>query len=93
MDVGDLGVCFEGIAKGKAGEEILDKWAEIRRGMWVDYIDPFSSSNFLRVSSANPDTAAEEDEFMSLLKKAEHDPEIKKQIDQVSSAILVLVSS
>ncbi|KAH8594079.1 hypothetical protein B0O99DRAFT_662349 [Bisporella sp. PMI_857] len=81
VDVGGLGECFEGIVKGKAGDEILDKYDEVRREMWHGYINSYSSNNFLRVSATDPDTAVETDEFLKLAKKAETDVETKKELD------------
>ena len=83
IDVGGLFDCLDGIDKGKADESILDKYDEIRRKIWHDIIDPVSSGNFLRVSSKDPDTALESDEFLQMCEKANHDPEVKKEIDQV----------
>lgn len=47
VDVAGLTQCLVGIERGWAGEEILDRYCEVRRGKWRDFINPISSDNFL----------------------------------------------
>ena len=86
VDVGGLAECFIGIATSKAGDEILDKYDEVRRQVWHDLLNPGSSSNFLRVSATDPETALEKDEFLALLaalELASGDSVQRKEFDEV----------
>lgn len=88
VDVGGLAECFEGIRKGVANEGILDKYDEIRRKMWHEIINPVSSSNFLRVSATNPETATVGDEFLKMVDEARRDQGIRDELDKVSLLVL-----
>lgn len=90
VDVGGLAECFEGIQKGVANESILDKYDEIRRKMWHEIIDPVSSSNFLRVSATDPETATVKDEFLKMVDEARRDQGIRDELDKVSSFFSLL---
>jgi 2-polyprenyl-6-methoxyphenol hydroxylase-like FAD-dependent oxidoreductase len=68
VDVGGLAECLEGIATGVADDKILDLYDSVRKAKWEDVINPISSSNFLRVSATDPETAIEKDEFLALVK-------------------------
>jgi len=83
VDVGDLGVCLEGINDGVAENDILEKYCEIRRQKWREVIDPISSGNFLRVSATDPDRAREVDPFLNMVKQMETDNELRKKFDAV----------
>lgn len=93
VDVGGLAECFEGIATGQADKSILDKYDEVRRGLWHSVINPISSSNFLRVSATDPETAAEKDEFLAMIETAGHDMEVRKELDDVSSHYTCLLGT
>ena len=99
VDVGGLFDCLNGIATKQADESILDKYDEVRRHIYHSIIDTISSSNFLRVSAMDPETASQTDEFLALCVRAENDLEIRKEIDQVctegprSSRMLLLTYS
>ncbi|KAL3417300.1 FAD binding domain-containing protein [Phlyctema vagabunda] len=82
VDVGGLAECFEGIVSGRADDSILDKYDEVRRRIYHDLIDTISSSNFLRVSATDPDTAVEKDEFLALVNKAKDDPQTKRRLNE-----------
>lgn len=90
VDVGGLAECLEGIQQGLADDTILDKYDEVRRDIYNNVINPVSSSNFLRVSSQDPDKALETDETLKMFERANHDPEVKKQVDAVRSELRVL---
>jgi 2-polyprenyl-6-methoxyphenol hydroxylase-like FAD-dependent oxidoreductase len=64
VDVGGLAECLVGIEGGLAGEEILDRYDAVRRGLWEEVINVVSSDNFLRVSATDPGKALVEDEFL-----------------------------
>ncbi|KKY27067.1 hypothetical protein UCRPC4_g01292 [Phaeomoniella chlamydospora] len=83
VDVGGLADCLEGIHKGSAHPDILDKYDEVRRHLWHTIINPVSSSNFLRVSSKDPDETARTDETIQLFRRANEDLVTKKQVDEV----------
>ena len=87
VDVGGLAECLEGIATCQADDSILDKYDEVRREIWHSIINPVSSSNFLRVSATDPETAMEKDEFLAMVETAGHDPKVRKELDDVSSKI------
>lgn len=84
VDVGGLAECLEGIARGQADDNILDKYDEVRRELWHSVINPISSSNFLRVSATDPETAIEKDEFLAMVETAGHDSKVRKELDDVS---------
>jgi len=80
VDAGNLGDCLIGLAKGIAEDSILDKYDEIRRAAWHDVINPMSSSN---ITSMQYDPNEGLDEFLQLIRKAEKDPELMKQLFKV----------
>lgn len=80
VDVGGLYDCLAGIWDGKADESILDLYSEKRIEKWKTLIDPISQDNFRRVSDSDPATRFERDEFLQLCKKAEDDPELRKEL-------------
>lgn len=84
VDVGGLAECLEGIAAGVAEDAILDLYDEVRRKKWEDVINPISSSNFIRVSATDPETAAEKDEFLAMVEKSITDKDLRKEMDAVS---------
>jgi len=77
VDVGGLSQCLIGISQGKATDKILDKYDEVRRGVWHNIINPVSSGNFVRVSS-DPDVIADTDELIQMSLKAWDDDEVLK---------------
>jgi len=66
-----------------ASDSILDKYSEIRREIYNNFIDPISSSNIRRLWQ-DPDKALEEDKFLKLCRAAMTDPEVFKQLGLVS---------
>lgn len=85
VDVGALFDCLIGIHDGKADDDILDKYDEIRRFIFHRYIDRRSSKNMRRLFSLNPDTAAEDDAFLKLLNELNGKPKESKAFQLVSS--------
>ncbi|KAJ3539131.1 hypothetical protein NM208_g5614 [Fusarium decemcellulare] len=86
LDVGGLADCFIGYYHGKAGDEILDTYARVRREIFLKYIDPRSIKNLNRVATADPWTILETDKFFGLLKDLQKDEdEMKKFLLKVSS--------
>ena len=88
VDAGGLADCLEGIATGQANEDVLKKYDEMRRQIYANVMDPISSSNFLRISSQEPEKTAQKDEFLALVRQANNNPAVKKQVDEVSDLIL-----
>ncbi|RGP67312.1 3-3-hydroxyphenylpropionate 2-hydroxylase [Fusarium sporotrichioides] len=73
LDVGGLADCFIGYAKGLAGKDILDKYAQVRRDIFVKYVDPRSMKNLNRVATSDPFTVLETDKFFNILKDLQKD--------------------
>ena len=73
LDVGGLADCFIGYYEGKAGEEILDTYAEVRRDIFLKYVDARSIKNLDRVRKADPWTIADTDKFFGIIKKINQD--------------------
>jgi 2-polyprenyl-6-methoxyphenol hydroxylase-like FAD-dependent oxidoreductase len=87
VDVGGLAECLIGVQNGWAGDEILDKYDEIRREKFQEVINPVSSSNFLRVSATDPGEALVKDEFLMMVEKARTDKETREELDQVCTEL------
>ncbi|KID62178.1 hypothetical protein H634G_00242 [Metarhizium anisopliae BRIP 53293] len=86
LDVAGLADCLIGYYEGKADEDILDAYAEIRREKFLQFIDRRSRKNLNRISKTNADTALETDPFLALLKGMEGNAdETKKFLLKVSS--------
>lgn len=71
LDAGGLAECLVGLYEGKAGEEILDVYARVRREKFVEYIDKRSTKNLRRLSKTDPWTVIETDKFFGILKELE----------------------
>lgn len=82
-DLGSLFDCLNGIHQGLADDDILDRYAEIRRKIYFDVIDPLSRENFRRLWAQDPDKAKDNDEFFKVLTKAEKDQELAKGLTSV----------
>jgi hypothetical protein len=79
IDVGGLADCLIGIYEGKAGEDILDVYAEVRREKFLKYVDARSIKNLDRVSKSDPWTVLETDKFFNILRDLEGDAEATKR--------------
>ncbi|PWI72817.1 monooxygenase [Purpureocillium lilacinum] len=79
LDVSGLADCLAGVYEGKAGDEILDAYARVRRQKFVDFIDRRSRKNMNRISKTDADTALETDPFLRLLKAMEGDGDRTKE--------------
>lgn len=82
-DIDAVYCCLLGIYEGKADEAILDKYSEIRRQKFINFVNPASSRNITLLFSTNPDTALEDSEFLKQCVKAEKDPEFLAQFSLV----------
>ena len=65
MDVGNLYDCLYGMHKGLVDESILDRYSEVRRNVYLNFVDPVSSSNLRRLCQ-EPDVAMKEDPFFKM---------------------------
>ncbi|KAL4881208.1 hypothetical protein BJY04DRAFT_61674 [Aspergillus karnatakaensis] len=78
-DVGSLYDSLIGIHKDLTDDSILDKYAEIRKQIWTDIIDPLSRENFRRLHQ-DANTARENDPFFQLCVQAETDEDLSREI-------------
>ncbi|KAH8745933.1 hypothetical protein BGZ57DRAFT_946178 [Hyaloscypha finlandica] len=79
LDVGGLADCLIGLYRGETGEEILDRYAEVRRDIFLRNIDKRSVKNLERVAKSDPMTVVETDKFFGILKELEGDDEARKK--------------
>ena len=79
LDVGGLADCFIGYHQGKAGEEILETYANVRRELFMKYVDARSIKNLDRVRKADPWTVLDTDPFFDIIKQLNKD-ESKKAL-------------
>ncbi|KAM5372496.1 hypothetical protein ACJZ2D_007534 [Fusarium nematophilum] len=73
LDVDGLADCFIGYLGGKAGEEILDTYARVRREIFLKYVDSRSMKNLNRVAATDPWTVLETDKFFGLVRALQRD--------------------
>ncbi|KAL6234021.1 hypothetical protein BDW75DRAFT_241494 [Aspergillus navahoensis] len=78
-DVGSLYDALIGIHKALTDEDILTKYADIRKQIWTEIIDPMSRENFARLHQ-DADTARENDPFFRLCVQAETDKDLSREI-------------
>ena len=75
LDAGGLADCLIGLYEGKAGEEILDLYSQIRREKYLKFIDVRSRKNFHRISQADPDTVLQTDKLLGIFQQLDGDAE------------------
>lgn len=75
LDVGGLADCFIGVYDGKAGDEILDLYAQVRREKFLQYVDARSMKNMKRIRNPDPLTTLEGDKLMDIFRGLEGDKE------------------
>ena len=83
-DVGSLYESLVGIHTGQANDSILDKYDEVRRGIWHSIIDPGSSTNMRRLIDLDPDEAVEKDPLLKMLSQAQKNPGSRPPVGSVS---------
>lgn len=86
-DVGSLSDCLLGLYAGKADMNILDKYDEVRRGIYRDIIDPLSRTNMNRMSQ-DAETVLENDPFLQFARAASGDPRLVAKMLEVRSVCL-----
>lgn len=84
LDVGGLADCLIGYYNGWAGEEILETYAEVRRNIFLKYIDARSIKNLNRVSKTDPWTVIDTDPFFQIIKELNKDKEALREFLLVS---------
>lgn len=85
LDVAGLADCLVGYYEGKANEDILDLYAQIRREKFINFIDRRSKKNLNRISKTDPSTALQTDPFLRILKGLEGDEQKTRDFLLVSS--------
>lgn len=83
-DIGSLVDCFYGMLDGQTDEKILDKWDEVRRKIYKEYIDPLSTANMLRLFK-DPAEVKANDPFFRMMDEAAKDPKLAEELRMVSS--------
>ncbi|KAL4885437.1 FAD/NAD(P)-binding domain-containing protein [Aspergillus karnatakaensis] len=83
-----LSECLIGIHMGRADHSILDKYDEVRRSIYWNYTDPISTSNFMRVSTADPETVLEKDPALATFARMQEDPKIREEFERHIDGIL-----
>jgi 2-polyprenyl-6-methoxyphenol hydroxylase-like FAD-dependent oxidoreductase len=79
LDASGLADCFIGVFEGKAGDEILDLYAEVRRDKFLKYVDSRSMRNMQRIHNPDPETMLEGDKLMEIMRQLEGDAERTKE--------------
>lgn len=81
-DVGSLIDCLYGIHDGVASLDILDKYSDIRREIFLTKTDVISTANFRRVMQ-DPEGLAGTDPFFKRLAEAQRDPAVARSLVEV----------
>lgn len=92
VDVGNLFDALIGIHNGVADESILEKYAEVRKRMWEEVIDPMSRENFRRLHDQDPDKARDNDDFFQELIKSEKNEDLAKEFALVSTYLFSVLN-
>ncbi|KAK5135622.1 hypothetical protein LTR08_005102 [Meristemomyces frigidus] len=87
LDVGGLADCLIGYYEGKAGEEILDTYATVRRDIFLKYVDARSIKNLDRVRKADPWTVLQTDPFFGIIQDLNKDKDKLKEFLMKTSSI------
>lgn len=84
LDVGGLADCLIGVYEGKAGDDILDLYAQIRREKFLKYVDERSMKNMHRIKDADPQTLKDNDKLLGIFQELEGNAEATKSFLMVS---------
>lgn len=79
LDVDGLATCFAGYYHGKASQDILETYADVRRDLFLKYVDARSMKNLNRVASSDPATVKDTDKFFQLLIELNEDQQKMKE--------------
>ncbi|OCL12648.1 FAD/NAD(P)-binding domain-containing protein [Glonium stellatum] len=86
-DVGGLYDSLVGIHRGQADDSILDKYSEVRRERYQNFVDPISTENFRRLWSEDPEKIIETDEFFMLARRMAIDKEFSQEFQLGAMAL------
>ena len=81
LDVGGLADCLIGYYKDLADESILDTYADVRRDIFLKYVDARSVKNLNRVAKTDPWTVKDTDPFFKIIEELNQDPTKQKLKD------------
>ncbi|KAJ5192172.1 hypothetical protein N7449_008314 [Penicillium cf. viridicatum] len=87
-DVSDLSQCLPGIHNGNADDEILDKYDEVCSSRHRTVVDRLSTLNFQRLWMNDPESTANNDPWLSTVRKATHDKGIASELQKSSLDLL-----
>lgn len=73
LDVDGLADCLIGHHQGKADSSILQTYADVRREIFLKYVDARSIKNLDRVRKSDPWTVRDTDKFFGVLKDVTSD--------------------
>jgi 2-polyprenyl-6-methoxyphenol hydroxylase-like FAD-dependent oxidoreductase len=88
LDAGGLADCLIGMYQGRADEDILDLYSQVRREKFLKYIDVRSQRNFNRVRNREPDKVMENDKLLKIFQEIEGDAEATKAFLLVSMDVV-----
>lgn len=80
LDAAALSDALVAIHTDRAGDEILDVYAEQRRKTFVEVVNPASQANKERMHDSDPETLGDRDPFLKMLREA--GPDQKQMIRQ-----------
>jgi len=78
LDAAALADALIAVCTGQAPDSLLDKYAELRRNIFLDIVNPTSQANKRRLHECDPNTVGETDPFLKMLRDA--DTESKQKI-------------
>ncbi|KAF2730755.1 putative monooxygenase [Polyplosphaeria fusca] len=78
LDAGALGDALVAVLKQGINEDILNRYAQVRRDVFKKVIDPASQGNLLRLWKADPETVGDTDPFFRILREA--DPTAREKV-------------
>lgn len=78
LDAAAVSDALTAVYRGEASDDILERYAEIRRRVFLDVVNPTAKANKRRLHESDPDTVGETDPFLRGLREA--DAEKKQQI-------------
>ncbi|KAK3699018.1 hypothetical protein LTR37_016622 [Vermiconidia calcicola] len=70
LDAAAVSDSLIGIYEGKTSDTILDKYAEVRRGIFVNTVNPTSQANKLRLHDDDPETLGDRDPVLHKIRTA-----------------------
>jgi 2-polyprenyl-6-methoxyphenol hydroxylase-like FAD-dependent oxidoreductase len=87
LDAGGLAQCLRGLFEGRAGEEILERYAVVRREKFLRFVDERSRKNYERVRNDDPAKVVREEKLMGILRGLQGNPEGTKEFLLKGSSI------